>query len=40
LAIKLNKSYLSDFVSDAEISAIRGEVENALKTTKEGTGAG
>ena len=40
MAIKINKSYLSEFVSEAEISAIRGEVETAYKTTKEGTGAG
>ncbi len=40
MAIRINKSYLSEFVSDAEISAIRGEVETAYKTTKEGTGAG
>ncbi|MBR5514929.1 MAG: glucose-6-phosphate isomerase [Clostridia bacterium] len=40
MAIKLNKSYLSDFVSEADIAAIKGEIENALKTTKEGTGAG
>ncbi len=40
MAIKINKSYLSEFVSEAEISAIRGEVEKALQTTKDKTGAG
>ncbi|MBQ4561059.1 MAG: glucose-6-phosphate isomerase [Clostridia bacterium] len=40
MAIRINKSYLSEFVSEAEISAIKGEVETAYKTTKEGTGAG
>ena len=40
MAIRINKSYLSEFVSEGEISSIKGEVEKALQTTKEKTGAG
>ena len=40
MSLKINKSYLSDFVTDDEIKQIKGEIETALKTTKEKTGAG
>lgn len=40
MAIKINESYLGKFLSDADISAISGEVCSALKTTQNSTGAG
>ncbi len=40
MAISLNKNYLADFISECEIKEIKTEIENALKVTKEKSGAG
>ncbi len=40
MAIKINESYLGKFLSDADINAISAEIDTALKTTQESTGAG
>ena len=38
--LQFNKKYLKDFVSEAELSGISGEIANASKMLREGTGRG
>lgn len=40
MSLKINKSYLGEFVTEAEIKALEGEIKAAFTTTKEKTGAG
>lgn len=40
MAIKINESYLGKFLSENDINAISAEIDTALKTTQNSTGAG
>ena len=40
MAVRLSTKYVNDIVTDAKLASIEGEVQAAVKTFREGTGAG
>jgi len=40
MAVRLSTKYVNDIVTDAKLASIEGEVQAAVKTLREGTGAG
>lgn len=40
MAVRLSTKYVNDIVTDAKLASVEGEVQAAVKTLREGTGAG